>query len=140
VPLVPADYIHRIGRTGRAELTGDAFTLVAREEESELAAIERVLGKRLPRITVPDFDYNARPEGKLEVPLGERIAAIRARKSDDRARSHSKHSNRGGQGGSGGSSRGGGASRGASGGGGGGGGRPRPSGGGRRFGGPRSGR
>ena len=98
VPLVPADYIHRIGRTGRAEATGDAFTFVAREEEGDLAAIERVLGKRLPRVTVPDFDYDARPEARLEVPLAERIAAIRARKSGERGRSQAK---RGGSGGGG---------------------------------------
>jgi ATP-dependent RNA helicase RhlE len=90
VPQVPADYIHRIGRTGRAEHEGDAFTFVSRDEEGDLAAIEKVLGKRLPRVTVPDFDYNARPEGKLEIPLAERIAAIRAKKADDRARSNAK--------------------------------------------------
>src|SRR5450432_202929 len=96
VPLVPADYIHRIGRTGRAELTGDAFTLVAREEESELSAIERVLGKRLPRITVPDFDYKQRPVERFEVPIGERIAEIRSRKAADRARAKAKLERRNG--------------------------------------------
>jgi ATP-dependent RNA helicase RhlE len=90
VPQVPADYIHRIGRTGRAEAVGDAFTFVSREEEGDLNAIEKVLGKRLPRVTVPDFDYHARVEGKLEVPLAERIAAIRAKKSADRSRSQAK--------------------------------------------------
>ena len=86
VPLVPEDYIHRVGRTGRAEATGEAFTFVSRQEESELSAIERVLGKRLPRVTVPDFDYTARPKQNLEIPLAERIAAIRTRKREDRAR------------------------------------------------------
>ncbi len=90
VPQVPADYIHRIGRTGRAEAVGDAFTFVSREEEGDLNAIEKVLGKRLPRVTVPDFDYHARVEGKLEVPLAERIAAIRAKKSADRSRGQAK--------------------------------------------------
>ncbi|MGI9039630.1 MAG: DEAD/DEAH box helicase [Gemmatimonadales bacterium] len=90
VPTVPDDYIHRVGRTARAEATGDAFTLVAPEEEGELRAIERAVGKRLPRVTVPDFDYGARPEGRLEVPLAERIAAIRARKSEERARAKAK--------------------------------------------------
>jgi ATP-dependent RNA helicase RhlE len=90
VPQVPADYIHRIGRTGRAEAVGDAFTFVSREEEGDLNAIEKVLGKRLPRVTVPDFDYQARVEGKLEVPLAERIAAIRAKKAADRARGQAK--------------------------------------------------
>jgi ATP-dependent RNA helicase RhlE len=86
VPMVPDDYIHRVGRTARAELTGDAFTFVAPEEEPELRNIERVVGKRLPRVTVPDFNYSARAEAKLEIPLAERIAAIRARKAEDRSR------------------------------------------------------
>ncbi|HXQ63421.1 MAG TPA: DEAD/DEAH box helicase [Steroidobacteraceae bacterium] len=131
VPQVPEDYIHRIGRTGRADAVGDAFTLVARDEEGDLAAIERLLGKRLPRVTVPDFDYQARPEGKLEIPLAERIAAIRAHKAGDRARAHGNQQRRGG------GAPGTGSGRGAGGRGGGGG---RGGSGGRRFGGSRSGR
>ena len=90
VPNVPEDYIHRVGRTARAEMTGDAITFVAPDEEADLRAIERAIGKRLPRVTVPDFDYTHRPIEKLEVPIHERIAAIRARKSDDRARAKAK--------------------------------------------------
>jgi ATP-dependent RNA helicase RhlE len=86
VPKVPEDYIHRVGRTARAEAVGDAFTFVAPDEESDFKRIERVVGKRLPRVTVPDFDYKARPEAKLEVPLAERIAGIKARKAEDRVR------------------------------------------------------
>jgi ATP-dependent RNA helicase RhlE len=86
VPVVPEDYIHRIGRTGRAEATGEAFTFVAPEEEGELRSIERAIGKRLPRVTIPDFPYQATPEARFEVPLATRIAAIRARKAEDRAR------------------------------------------------------
>ncbi len=86
VPMVPDDYIHRVGRTGRAEATGDAFTFVSRDEESDLRAIEKAIGKSLPRVTVPDFDYNAKPEAKLEIPLAQRIAEIRARKAAERAR------------------------------------------------------
>jgi ATP-dependent RNA helicase RhlE len=86
VPNVPDDYIHRVGRTARAELTGDAFTFVAPEEEGELRAIERAIGKQLPRVTLPGFDYAKRSAERLEVPIGERIAAIRARKAEDRAR------------------------------------------------------
>ena len=86
VPNMPEDYIHRVGRTARAEAKGDAFTFVAPEDVGELRAIEQAVGQRLPRVTVPDFDYNARDEATLEVPLGERIAAIRARKKEDRAR------------------------------------------------------
>jgi len=86
VPKAPEDYIHRVGRTARAEATGEAFTFVAPAEEPELRAIERLVGGRLARVTVPGFDYAATPEGRLEVPLGERIAAIRARKAEERAR------------------------------------------------------
>jgi ATP-dependent RNA helicase RhlE len=86
VPLVPEDYIHRVGRTARAELKGDAFTFVAPEEEREIRAIERAIGKQLPRVTLPGFDYTKRPAERLEIPIGERIAAIRARKADERAR------------------------------------------------------
>lgn len=94
VPTVPEDYIHRVGRTGRAEATGDALTFVSPEEEGELRAIERAIGKRLPRVTVPDFDYAARPEGRFEIPLAERIAAIRARKAEERARAAAKAARR----------------------------------------------
>jgi ATP-dependent RNA helicase RhlE len=90
VPAVPEDYIHRVGRTGRAEMSGDAFTFVAPEEESDLRAIERAIGKGLPRVTLPDFDYKARPQAKLEIPLAERIAAIRSRKADERARGRAR--------------------------------------------------
>ena len=86
VPLAPDDYIHRVGRTGRAEMTGEAFTFVSPQEESELHAIERVVGRRLPRVTVPDFDYAARAQAKLEIPLAQRIAEIRARKRGERER------------------------------------------------------
>src|SRR5206468_10015520 len=73
-----------------AELTGDAITFVAPDEENDLRAIERAISKRLPRVTVPDFDYAQKPAEKLEIPIQERIAAIRARKADDRARAKVK--------------------------------------------------
>jgi ATP-dependent RNA helicase RhlE len=90
VPNVPDDYIHRVGRTARAELTGDAVTFVAPDEEGDLRAIERAIGKRLPRVTVPDFDYAQRPAERLEIPIHERIAAIRAKKAEERARAKAK--------------------------------------------------
>jgi ATP-dependent RNA helicase RhlE len=98
VPNVPEDYIHRVGRTARAEAVGDAFTFVAPDEEEDLRRIERAVGKRLPRVIVPDFDYTARTEARLEVPLAERIAAIRAQKAQERARAAAKASRRGPQG------------------------------------------
>ncbi len=94
VPMAPDDYIHRVGRTARAEATGDAFTFVAPEEEGELRQIERAVGKRLPRVMLPDFNYSARAEARLEVPLAERIAAIRAKKAEDRVRAKAKSERR----------------------------------------------
>jgi ATP-dependent RNA helicase RhlE len=90
VPGTPDDYIHRVGRTARAEATGDAFTFVAPDEENDLRAIERAIAKRLPRVTVPGFDYTTKTAERLEVPLRERIAAIRLRKATERARSRAK--------------------------------------------------
>jgi ATP-dependent RNA helicase RhlE len=95
VPQAPEDYIHRVGRTGRAEATGDAFTFVAPDEESDLRDIEKAIGRRLPRVTVPDFDYTAVPEGKLEVPHAQRIAEIRARKREERQRAEANAARRG---------------------------------------------
>ena len=50
-------YIHRIGRTGRAERTGDAFTLVTPEDTAMIRTLERIMGQPLKRETLPDFDY-----------------------------------------------------------------------------------
>ena len=84
VPLVPDDYIHRVGRTARAELTGDAFTFVSPQEEGELKGIERAVGKALPRVTIPDFNYAAKQTERFEVPLGERLAKHRAQRRGPR--------------------------------------------------------
>jgi ATP-dependent RNA helicase RhlE len=61
VPHTPEDYVHRIGRTGRIGAAGDAFTLMSLEEKNDLEAIERFLGRALPRVMMPDFDYHMRP-------------------------------------------------------------------------------
>src|SRR4051812_8861297 len=95
VPAVPDDYIHRVGRTGRAELTGEAYTFVAPDEEGDLRAIERAIGRSLPRVTLPDFDYKARPERALEIPIKDRIAAIRAQKASERERAKVNAARRG---------------------------------------------
>jgi ATP-dependent RNA helicase RhlE len=90
VPHLAEDYIHRVGRTARVDRTGVAITLVAREEEGDLAQIERHLGHRLPRLKLPGFDYDHRPAERFEVPIGVRIAEIRKRKAEERARSREK--------------------------------------------------
>jgi ATP-dependent RNA helicase RhlE len=87
VPADPHAYVHRVGRTARAGQTGDAFTFVSPEEEGELRDIERVLGARLPRVTLPDFDASkAKSDERLEIPIGERLAAMRAQRAQARAR------------------------------------------------------
>jgi ATP-dependent RNA helicase RhlE len=90
VPHVPEDYIHRVGRTARAEAEGEAFTFVAPDEEADLRAIEKSIGHKLARRTVAGFDYHKKSAEKLEIPLAERIAAIRAKKAEDRARAKAK--------------------------------------------------
>ena len=102
VPHVPEDYIHRVGRTARAEATGEAFTLVAPDEETDLRQIEKAIGRKLPRRTLDGFNYKHVPHERLEVPLAERIAAIRAKKAEDRARAKAKLERRGSAGGAGG--------------------------------------
>ncbi|HSM34982.1 MAG TPA: helicase-related protein, partial [Longimicrobiales bacterium] len=85
VPAAPADYIHRVGRTARADATGEAFTFVAPEEERDVRATERALGKAIERRTVEGFDYGARPDERFEVPVRERRSAHRARSNGGRA-------------------------------------------------------
>ena len=57
VPQQPEDYVHRIGRTGRASKEGDAFTFMAPDEIAMVRTIEAVLGKPIPRVSVPGFDF-----------------------------------------------------------------------------------
>jgi ATP-dependent RNA helicase RhlE len=57
VPQQPEDYVHRIGRTGRAASTGDAYTFMSAEEIGMVRTIERVIGEEIPRVSVPGFDF-----------------------------------------------------------------------------------
>lgn len=59
IPATTDAYIHRIGRTGRAAQTGDAFTLVTPADDDMVRSIERVLGSRIERRIIQDFDYQA---------------------------------------------------------------------------------
>jgi ATP-dependent RNA helicase RhlE len=58
IPHSPEDYVHRIGRTGRAGMTGEAISLVAPDDAEALAAIEKLIKKRIERILVPGFEPN----------------------------------------------------------------------------------
>jgi ATP-dependent RNA helicase RhlE len=67
IPDTPEAYVHRIGRTGRAARTGDAFTLVSREDDLMVRTIEKKLGKSLERKKVEGFDYDTpAPKGNNE--------------------------------------------------------------------------
>ena len=98
IPTAPEDYIHRVGRTARAGATGQAITLVAPEEEADLGRIERAVSARLPRVRLDGFAYEATVDVPLEVPRGERIAAIRAQRAVARARGAARTQEAGGKG------------------------------------------
>ena len=57
VPQHPEDYIHRIGRTGRAEHSGDAFTIMVAEDAGHVYAIERFISQKIARVKLENFDY-----------------------------------------------------------------------------------
>ena len=73
VPQHPEDYIHRIGRTGRAEASGDAFTIMTAEDASHVFAIERFISQKIPRVKLENFNYTYTmlfEEGKPGQPKG----------------------------------------------------------------------
>ncbi len=57
VPQQPEDYVHRIGRTGRAAQTGNAFTFMSTDEIAMVRTIERIIGQQIQRISVPGYDF-----------------------------------------------------------------------------------
>jgi ATP-dependent RNA helicase RhlE len=61
IPLTPDDYVHRVGRTGRAEATGEALTLFTPRERGAVQAIERFIRAEIPQKLLPGFDYKAVP-------------------------------------------------------------------------------
>jgi len=83
VPQHPEDYIHRIGRTGRMEARGDAFTLMVAEDSRHVQAIERFISQKIPRVKLENFDYRytalfeeskpGRPQGGAPRARGARV-------------------------------------------------------------------
>jgi ATP-dependent RNA helicase RhlE len=83
VPQHPEDYIHRIGRTGRMEATGDAFTLMVAEDARHVQAIERFISQSIPRVKLENFDYRytalfeaskpGEPQGRIGRVTGARV-------------------------------------------------------------------
>ena len=81
VPEHPEDYVHRIGRTGRAQNVGDAFTLMNGEEVAALQAIEHFIGQKIPRLKLENFPY-------LYTILFEPESAVGGRRAIGGGRSH----------------------------------------------------
>jgi ATP-dependent RNA helicase RhlE len=89
VPTQTDDYIHRVGRTARVQATGNAMTFASPDDEQAISAIEHAVGRRIERRKLAGFDYTVQPSGRLEVPIADRIAAMRTQKSQERVRSKS---------------------------------------------------
>jgi ATP-dependent RNA helicase RhlE len=82
LPAVTEDYIHRVGRTARADATGEAFTLVAPENEADFRRIERAVGLKIPRVHLEEFSY----EATSKPPVPKPSSANHAKTTDGKAR------------------------------------------------------
>jgi len=78
MPQSAEDYIHRIGRTGRVENSGDALTFVTHEDNTRIHALERILGAPLQRLKVEGFDYSASEPDK---PAGRPAGSFRTKRT-----------------------------------------------------------
>ena len=99
VPSTPEAYTHRIGRTGRAERSGEAFTFVTPEDEATIRAIERSLGTRIERTALDGFSYD---RAAAQADTGAARAAAPAPSRERGAPSPERRRRRGGRGGRGG--------------------------------------
>src|SRR5262249_10699754 len=83
VPQTPEDYVHRLGRAGRGGGVGGRFTLMRPRETEGGAAIERLVGRAVPRVMLPDFDYAMHPgDLKRVVSYDEQLGPAGALKSE----------------------------------------------------------
>jgi superfamily II DNA/RNA helicase len=104
VPMQPEDYVHRIGRTGRMEQTGRAITFVTRKDERRVAAIEKLLGEKIPRRELEGFteDEPEPPQGRPRrqgVSAPERARGARRGARSPRRRSSARRTRQGASGG-----------------------------------------
>ena len=83
IPRSPEDYVHRIGRTGRAGLTGEAISLVAPEDLDSLAQIEKLIRKKIERVLVPGFEPDG---GTLATLMGRDAIPPRERRQPEHER------------------------------------------------------
>lgn len=86
VPENAEDYVHRIGRTGRANSDGDAFTLLDADEISHAASIERFIGQKVERRRVDGFNYHYSTLLDADAPTPEKLAKIFSRRKKGKSR------------------------------------------------------
>jgi ATP-dependent RNA helicase RhlE len=89
MPSTVESYIHRIGRTGRADRIGEAYTLTLDEDQLLVRKIERVLGKRIEQRRLDDFNYDAKAAGATRHPT--LVQARPRRPANNNRHRHGKH-------------------------------------------------
>jgi ATP-dependent RNA helicase RhlE len=91
VPHSPEDYVHRIGRTGRAGLTGEAISLVSPQDHDAIGAIERLIKKHIDRVLVPTFEASGASVAALMGDEPRRDAGRGSERGRERGRERSRH-------------------------------------------------
>lgn len=86
VPENAEDYVHRIGRTGRANKEGDAFTLLSAEEIDHAASVERFIGQKVERRRVEGFEYHYTTLLDEDAPTPEKLAKVFSRRKRGKSR------------------------------------------------------
>ena len=97
LPNMPADYVHRIGRTGRAGASGEALSLVCGEERDYLRDIEKLLGEKMPTEVLEGFEIkeslaNSKPESRQQGGRGGSSRGGSGRSSQNKSKSNSRGS------------------------------------------------
>jgi ATP-dependent RNA helicase RhlE len=86
-PTQPEDYVHRIGRTGRAQAIGDAISFVSSDDHASLRALEKFIGRGIPRKRAESFDYSKAEERPAFTPTaGRRNSSSAGRSADGQRR------------------------------------------------------
>lgn len=81
LPYLPEDYVHRIGRTGRAGASGNAISFVSREEEQTLERIQKLIGSSIKRVVKPGFEVSNR--GSLLKTISRKVLSGRSNKASE---------------------------------------------------------
>ncbi|MCA3219943.1 MAG: DEAD/DEAH box helicase [Burkholderiales bacterium] len=101
LPNVPEDYVHRIGRTGRAGMQGEALSLVSPDEMSYLRDIEKLIRRALPREVIPGFEKGTAPQALPVTPRAAGAEAAAATTEQQPRRDGARQGERGGRRGAG---------------------------------------